>query len=44
MRGRIDWSQPRPVMRVLVSGEYAEKLEAATILAVLGSILDKCSV
>jgi hypothetical protein len=41
VRARIDWSQPRPAMRVLISGEYAEKLEAATILAILESIVDK---
>jgi hypothetical protein len=41
VRGRIDWSQPKPGMRVLTSGEYMEKTEAATILAILESILDK---
>jgi hypothetical protein len=41
VRARIDWSQPKPVMRVLASGEYMEKLEAATILAILESIVDK---
>jgi len=41
VRGRIDWSQPRPAMGVLISSEYMEKLEAATILAILESILDK---
>ena len=41
VRGQIDWSQPKPTMRVLPSGEYAEKTEAATILAILESIVDK---
>jgi hypothetical protein len=42
VRGRIDWSQPKPAMRVLPSREYAEKTEAATILAILESIVEKC--
>jgi hypothetical protein len=41
VRARIDWSQPKPAMVVLVSGEYTEKTEAATILAILESIVDK---
>ncbi len=41
VRGRIDWTQPKPVMQVLTSAEYVEKLEAATILAILESIIDK---
>jgi hypothetical protein len=41
VRGRIDWTEPKPVMRVLPSGEYGEKLEAETILAILESIVDK---
>ena len=41
VRARIDWSQPRPTVRVLASGEYTEKLEAPTILAILESIVDK---
>ncbi len=41
VRGHIDWSQHKPVMRVLISPEYVEKLEAATILAILESIIDK---
>jgi hypothetical protein len=42
VRGRIEWGEPRPVMRVLPSGEYMEKTEAATILAVLEAIIDRC--
>ena len=41
MRGRVDWSEPRPVMSVLSSREYWEKTEAATILAMLESIVSK---
>jgi hypothetical protein len=41
VRARIDWSQPKPAMRVLVSGEYMEKVEAGTILAILESIIDR---
>jgi hypothetical protein len=41
VRARIDWSGAKPAMRVLASGEYMEKVEAATILAILESILDK---
>lgn len=41
VRAQIDWSHPRPTMRVLASGEYVEKLEAATILAILESIIDR---
>jgi hypothetical protein len=41
VRAHIDWSQPRPAMSVLTSGEYVEKLEAATILAILESIIDR---
>ena len=40
VRARIDWSQTRPVMRVLASAEYMEKVEAATILAILESIVE----
>ncbi len=39
VRARIDWSGPRPVMRVLASGEYVEKLEASMILAILEAIV-----
>jgi hypothetical protein len=42
VRAQIDWSQHKPTMRVLTSPEYVEKLEAATILAILESIIDKC--
>lgn len=41
VRARIDWSAPKPSVRVLTSSEYMEKLEAATILAILGSIIDE---
>lgn len=41
LRGTFDWSQPKPVMSVLSSREYVEKTEAATILAILGSIVAK---
>ena len=41
VRARIDWRQPKPVVTVLASGEYMEKTEAATVLAILGSIVDK---
>jgi hypothetical protein len=41
VRGRIDWTEPRPVLSVLASGEYMEKLEAVTILAILESIVAK---
>lgn len=40
VRARIDWSHAKPAVRVLASGEYVEKLEAATILAILESIID----
>jgi hypothetical protein len=39
VRGRLDWSQPKPRMSVLPSREYAERTEATTILAILVSIL-----
>jgi hypothetical protein len=39
IRGTVDWSQPRPRMSVLSSREYWEKTEAATILAILSSIV-----
>jgi hypothetical protein len=39
LRGRLDWSQPRPVMSVLSSREYAEKTDAQAILAILASIV-----
>jgi hypothetical protein len=41
LRGRLDWSQPKPVMSVLSSREYMEKVEAAIILSILGSIVAK---
>jgi hypothetical protein len=41
VRAQIDWTEPRPSVRVLGSSEYMEKTEAATILAILKSILDK---
>jgi hypothetical protein len=39
LRGKLDWSQPMPVMSVLSSREYWEKTEAPTILALLESIV-----
>jgi hypothetical protein len=41
VHGRLDWSLPQPTMTVTVSREYAEKIEAETILAILGSIVSK---
>lgn len=41
VRGRFDWSQPKPVMSVTSSREYAEKTEAEAILAILASIVGK---
>jgi hypothetical protein len=37
--GKIDWTHPTPAMSVLTSREYMEKTEAATILAILESIV-----
>lgn len=39
LRAAIDWSAPKPVMSVLSSPEFTEKTEAATILAILISIV-----
>jgi hypothetical protein len=39
LRGRLDWSQPRPVMSVLTSGEYLEEVHAPAIVAILTSIV-----
>ena len=39
LRGRLDWSQPKPRMSVLPSREYTERTEAPIILAILVSIL-----
>ena len=39
MHGKLDWSQPKPALTVLSSREYMEQTEAATILAILESIL-----
>jgi hypothetical protein len=39
VRGKLDWSQPKPSMSVLPSREYMERSEAATILAILESVL-----
>jgi hypothetical protein len=41
VRGKIEWSGPRPAMSLLTSSEYMEKTEAATILAILESIVGK---
>jgi hypothetical protein len=43
LRGRFDWSQPKPVMTVLSSREYLERVEAPTILAILESIVAKAA-
>lgn len=40
-RATFEWSQPRPVMRVLSSREYTEKTEAPTILAILKAIVGR---
>jgi hypothetical protein len=39
VRGTIDWSKPKLALSVLSSREYLEQTEAATILAILESIL-----
>jgi hypothetical protein len=41
VRSKIEWSGPRPAMSLLTSSEYMEKTEAATILAILESIVGK---
>ncbi len=41
VRGRLDWSHARPAMSVMVSREYMEKTEAASILAILESIVGR---
>lgn len=41
LRGRLDWTSPRPVMSLLSSREYMEKTEAGIILAILASIVAK---
>jgi hypothetical protein len=41
LRGNLDWSKPKPVMSVLSSREYWETTEAATILAILESVVAK---
>jgi hypothetical protein len=41
LRGKLDWSQPKPSMSVLSSREYAEKTDAPAILAILASIVAK---
>jgi len=43
MRGKLDWSQPKPSITVLSSREYTEKTEAPTILAILDAILAETS-
>jgi hypothetical protein len=43
MRGKLDWSQPKPSITVLSSREYMEKTEAPTILAILDAILAETS-
>jgi hypothetical protein len=40
VHGRIDFRQAKPAMTVTASREYAEKIEAKTILAILASIVD----
>jgi hypothetical protein len=39
VRGKLDWSQPKPAMSVLPSREYTERTEATTILAIIESVL-----
>src|SRR5262249_249080 len=41
VRAQFEWTEPMPAMRVLSSREYTEKTEAATILAILESIVGK---
>ena len=41
IRATFEWSQPKPTMRVLSSREYTEKTEAATILAILKTIVGR---
>lgn len=41
LRGRLDWAAPKPTMTVMSSREYSEKTDAATILAILESIVAK---
>jgi len=41
VHGRLDLREARPEMSVTVSGEYAEKIEAETIVAILESIVGK---
>lgn len=41
LRGKLDWSQPKPVMSVLSSREYAEKTDAPAILSILASVVAK---
>ncbi len=41
VHGRVDFAQPRPAMSVTVSREYAEKIEAETIVAILESVVGK---
>ena len=39
LRGTLDWTEPKPSMRVLSSREYTEKTEASAILSILESIV-----
>jgi hypothetical protein len=41
LRGTFDWTQGKPVMKVLSSREYTEKTEGAAILSILESIVAK---
>jgi hypothetical protein len=41
LRGKLEWSEPKPVMSVLSSPEYVEKTDATAILAILRSIVAK---
>jgi hypothetical protein len=43
LRGRMDWSQPKPVLSILSSREYAEKTDAPAILSILASIVAKAA-
>lgn len=41
LRGTLDWTQAKPVMKILSSREYMEKTEGPVILSILESIVAK---
>lgn len=41
LRAHIDWSQPKPSIRVLPSREYVEKTEAEAILGIVESVVER---